>query len=115
MGKACNILLFTTRANQFSGKRCYCNDVLRRKNILTLWYFMLVASCEKLFYIRVRYFFLSFSGSLFSAVSSVEMLCTVVGTAMLNSLYPKSLKFNAPGFVLFLAGIFLLLPFAFTL
>ncbi|CAH3125439.1 unnamed protein product [Porites lobata] len=54
-------------------------------------------------------------GSLFSAVSSVEMLCTFVGTAMLNSLYPKSLKFNAPGFVFFLAGIFLLLPFAFTL
>ena len=103
MGKACNILLFTTKANQLSGKKCYCSQILRRKKCS-----LLVASCaNKIFYIRVRYVFLSFSGSLFSAVSSVEMLCTFVGTAMLNSLYPKSLKFNAPGFVLCLAGIFL--------
>ena len=54
-------------------------------------------------------------GSLFSATSSVEMLCTFGGTAMLTSLYPKSLKFNAPGFVFLLAAALMLLPFAFTL
>jgi len=53
-------------------------------------------------------------GSLFSATSSVEMLCTFGGTAMLTSLYPKSLKFNAPGFVFLLAAALMLLPFAFT-
>jgi len=33
----------------------------------------------------------------------------------LTSLYPKSLKFNAPGFVFLLAAALMLLPFAFTL
>jgi len=50
-------------------------------------------------------------GSLFSAVSSVEMLCTFGGTALFNSLYPKSLKFNVPGFVFVLGAILMLLPF----
>lgn len=50
-------------------------------------------------------------GSLFSAVSSVEMLCTFGGTALFNSLYPKSLKFDVPGFVFVLGAILMILPF----
>lgn len=53
-------------------------------------------------------------GSLFSATSSVDILFTYIGTAMLNSLYPKSLKFDAPGFVFFLAAALVLIPLALT-
>ncbi|KAJ7383109.1 hypothetical protein OS493_030639 [Desmophyllum pertusum] len=49
-------------------------------------------------------------GSLFSAVSSIEVLCTFGGTALFNSLYPKSLKFDVPGFVFVLGAILMLLP-----
>lgn len=49
-------------------------------------------------------------GSLFSTVSSIEMLCTFGGTALFSSLYPKSLKFNMPGFVFVLGGTLMLLP-----
>ncbi|KAL9982455.1 hypothetical protein ACROYT_G004499 [Oculina patagonica] len=50
-------------------------------------------------------------GSLFSAVMSVEMLCTFAGTALYNSLYPKSLKFDMPGFVFVLGAFLMLVPF----
>lgn len=53
-------------------------------------------------------------GSLFSATSSMEVLFTYLGALLLNSLYAKSLKFNAPGFVFCLAAGILLLPLALT-
>ncbi|XP_068708806.1 proton-coupled folate transporter-like [Montipora foliosa] len=53
-------------------------------------------------------------GALFSATGSVETLFTYLGALILNSLYAKSLKFDEPGFVFFLAAALLLLPVALT-
>ncbi|XP_068746748.1 proton-coupled folate transporter-like [Montipora capricornis] len=53
-------------------------------------------------------------GSLFSASASVEILFIYLGALILNSLYAKSLKFDEPGFVFFLAAALLLLPLALT-
>lgn len=63
----------------------------------------------------IFYLFFFISGSLFSATSSVEILFVYIGSLILNSLYPKSLKFDAPGFVFFLAATLMLVPFALTL
>ena len=38
--------VYATKANKLSGKSCYCTHIFRRKNILTVWYFVLVASCS---------------------------------------------------------------------
>ncbi|XP_068746746.1 proton-coupled folate transporter-like isoform X2 [Montipora capricornis] len=55
-----------------------------------------------------------FLSSLFSATASVKTLFAYLGAVILNSLYAKSLKFDEPGFVFFLAAALLLLPLALT-
>ena len=55
-----------------------------------------------------------FSGALFSAIASVEVLCSVVASVLFNSVYSATIDWH-PGFCFFVMATVLIIPISISL